>query len=164
MTDSENARILNILRENARTPLDQIAKRLGLTVEDVARRIDAMEKDRTIMAYQAVLNPAQVEEDVVMGIIEVKLTPQRGTGFDTIAQRIYKFPEVKTCYLLSGAHDLHVVVEGRSLNEVAAFVSERLATIDHVASTATHFILKKYKDFGVVMQELDQAERLAVSP
>lgn len=157
-------KILQILQENARTPVSQIALRLGRTEDEVNSAIEKFEREKIILGYRAVMNPEKNDNGLVIAIIEVKLTPQRGSGFDAIARRIYKFPEVKTCYLISGDYDLHVVVEGNSLNEVASFVSERLATIEHVSSTATHFILKKYKDFGVMMSEVDQPERLPVTP
>ncbi|HNY25885.1 MAG TPA: Lrp/AsnC family transcriptional regulator [Candidatus Sumerlaeota bacterium] len=156
--------ILEILKENARTPNEQIAKRLGRTPEEVERQIAQLEKERVILGYQAIVHPEKCEDNLVTGIIEVKIAPQRGSGFDSIAQRIYKFPEVKLCYLLSGAYDLLVIVEGHSLKEVAAFVSERLSTLEHVSGTATHFILKKYKDFGVIMQDVETQERLPVIP
>ena len=156
--------ILQILHENARTPVSQIAKRLGRTEKDVEEAIQKYEADKVILGYQMIANPEKAENGMVIAIIEVKLTPQRGTGFDAIARRIYKFPEVKTCYLISGGYDLHVVVEGKSLHDVASFVSERLSTIDHVGSTATHFILKKYKDFGVAMSVNEDDERLAITP
>jgi len=157
-------KVLEILRNNARTPAEQIAKRLGRTTAEVEAQIKTLEEDRVILGYRAMLNPEKAEDDLVMAIIEVKLTPQRDTGFDAIAERIYKFPEVKTCYLMSGSYDLHVIVEGKSLRDVAAFVSNKLATIDHVSGTVTHFILKKYKDSGVLMDEAERVERLAVTP
>ncbi|NQU43978.1 Lrp/AsnC family transcriptional regulator [bacterium] len=157
-------KILEILKENARTPVEQIARRLGRDEEMVRQQIRKLEDDRIILGYRAVLDPEKSGDELVMAIIEVRLTPQRDTGFDAIAQRIHKFPEVKTCYLMSGDYDLHVMVEGRSLREVAAFVSERLATIEHVSGTATHFILKKYKEFGVTIHESERMTRLAVSP
>lgn len=156
--------ILQILRENARTPISQIAARLGKPEHEIAAALKKFEDDKVILGYQAIVDPEKSENGLVIAIIEVKLTPQRGTGFDAIARRIYKFPEVKVCYLISGDYDLHVVVEGNSLKEVASFVSERLATIDHVSSTATHFILKKYKDFGVALQGGDDDDRLPVTP
>jgi len=157
-------KILQILHENARTSASEIAKRLGLAEAEVAAAIEKFEKEKVVLGYQAIMNPEKCEDGLVIAIIEVKLTPQRGTGFDAIARRIYKFPEVKVCYLISGDYDLHVVVQGASLKEVASFVSEKLATIDHVSSTSTHFILKKYKDFGVMMHGAEDNDRLAVTP
>ncbi|MBN1866862.1 Lrp/AsnC family transcriptional regulator [Candidatus Sumerlaeota bacterium] len=156
-------KILEILSKEARLTDAEIAKRLGRTGDEVGAAIEKMEKERVILGYKAILNPEKCEEDLVMGIIEVKIAPERGKGFDSIAERIYKFPEVKVCYLLSGAYDLLVIVEGRSLKEVAGFVAERLATIEHVRSTSTHFILKKYKDFGVIMHDAERQERLPIT-
>ena len=157
-------KILEILRQNARTPVDQMAKRLGRTVEQVESQIAQLERDRVILGYRAVVNPERCDDDLIIGIIEVQLTPERDTGFDAVAKRIYKFPEVQLCYLVSGAYDLLVLVEGKSLKEVAGFVAERLSTLEQVRGTATHFILKKYKDFGVVTQDVEHQDRLAVSP
>jgi DNA-binding Lrp family transcriptional regulator len=156
--------ILKLLSKNARMPLEEIATRLDMKVEDVAAKIEQYEKDKVILGYQAVLNAEKIEDDAVTGIIEVKLSPQRGTGFDAIAERVYKFPEVQLCYLISGDYDLLVIVEGKSLKDIAAFVSQRLSTLDHVHSTATHFILKKYKDFGTIMSDTERQDRLAVAP
>ncbi|MFP4380195.1 MAG: Lrp/AsnC family transcriptional regulator [Candidatus Sumerlaeia bacterium] len=157
-------KVLQILKEDARTNAEEIAKRLNRDVETVKAQIKELEEKKVILGYQPILNPELTEDELIMAIIEVRLTPQRDTGFDAIARRIYNFPEVKTCYLMSGTYDLHVIVEGLSLREVAAFVSERLSTIENVSGTVTHFILKKYKDFGVIMQEGEKVERLAVSP
>ncbi|MFW5870246.1 MAG: Lrp/AsnC family transcriptional regulator [Candidatus Sumerlaeota bacterium] len=156
--------ILKILSKNGRTSIEEIAKRLDMQPEDVAGKIDQYEKDKVILGYQAVLNADKIEDNTVTGIIEVKLSPQRGTGFDAIAERIYKFPEVQLCYLISGDYDLLVIVEGKTLKDIAAFVSQRLSTQDHVHSTATHFILKKYKDFGTIMSDTEKQDRLAVAP
>jgi DNA-binding Lrp family transcriptional regulator len=157
-------KILEILKKEGRVSPEEIAIRLGRDLATVEKQIKQLEDGKVILGYQAVVNPEKTEDEIIMAIIEVKLTPQRDTGFDAIAQRIYKFPEVRTCYLMSGSYDLHVIVEGKSLREVAAFVSERLATIEHVSGTATHFILKKYKDFGFIMHEAEKPERLVVSP
>lgn len=156
--------ILKLLKSDARLSAAQIAQRTGRSQDEVVAAIAKLEKDKVILGYQAILDPERSEDGLVRAIIEVKIAPERGTGFDAIAERIYKFPEVRTCYLMSGAYDLHVIVEGASLKEVAGFVSQRLATIEHVTSTATHFILKKYKDFGVVMHDTETQERLAITP
>ena len=156
--------LLNILRTDARAPVEQMAKRLAREPREVEAQIRQLEKERVVLGYQAILNPEKCEDGLVIGIVEVKLVPERGRGFDAIAERIYKFPEVKLCYLVSGNYDLLVILEGRSLKEVAAFVSQHLACLEHVSGTTTHFILKKYKDFGVIMHEAEQTERLAVSP
>lgn len=157
-------KVLEVLQENARLSTAEIARRLGRTEEEVAAQVEKLEKEKYILGYRAVVNPEKCEDDTVMAIIEVRLTPQRDTGFDAIAQRIAKFPEVRNCYLMSGAYDLHIIVEGKSLREVAGFVSEKLAPQEQVSGTATHFILKKYKDYGVKTHETEQMDRLAVSP
>lgn len=157
-------KVLDILRKEARASAEDIASRLGISPEEARAAIKALEDQNIILGYQAVVNPEKIEEESVQAIIEVRLIPMRDTGFDAIAQRIYKFPEVRTCYLMSGSYDLHVIVEGASLREVARFVSEKLATIEGVSGTATHFILKKYKEFGVAMQEAEKLDRLAVAP
>jgi DNA-binding Lrp family transcriptional regulator len=157
-------KVLKILRSEGRASAEDIAKRLGHTTEEVSAKIKKLEDDQVILGYQALINPDKAHDERVLAIIEVRLIPMRDTGFDAIAQRIYKFPEVRTCYLMSGSYDLHVIVEGMSLREVARFVSEKLATIEGVSGTATHFILKKYKEFGVSMQETERVERLAVAP
>lgn len=156
--------ILEILRQNARTPEEEIARRLDIPRKDVHSAIEELEKGRTILGYQAVVNPEKLDHEPCLGIIEVKVKPQRQRGYDAIAAQIYGFPEVKLCYLVSGAYDLLVFVEGETLKEVSLFVTEKLATLDHVAATTTHFILKKYKEFGVPMGGDERSERLAVSP
>ncbi len=157
-------KILEILRENARAPVSEIARRLEMSEAEVESTITQLEKSKTILGYQAVINPEKLDEEPCIGIIEIKINPQRQQGYDAIAAQIYRFPEVKLCYLLSGTYDLLVFVEGDSIKAVSLFVTEKLATIDHVQSTTTHFILKKYKEFGVPMGGDERAERLAVTP
>jgi DNA-binding Lrp family transcriptional regulator len=155
---------LDFLRRNARMSNAEIAKQLGKSEQEVAESITTLEKDKVVLGYHAIVNPEKADNGRIVGIIEVKLSPERDTGFDAIARRIYRFPEVKLCYLLSGAYDLLVFVEGQTLHDVALFVAEKLAPIDHVTSTTTHFILKKYKEDGVVLGEQEAFERLAVTP
>jgi DNA-binding Lrp family transcriptional regulator len=157
-------KVLEILRTNARTPSREIARRLQISEEEVERQIAELEKTKTILGYQAVINPEKLDEEPVLGIIEVKVRPERQGGYDAIAEQIYRFPEVKLCFLLSGTYDLLVFVEGPTLKSVAHFVTDKLATINHVTSTNSHFILKKYKEFGVVFGMDERAERLVVSP
>ncbi|MCL5270748.1 MAG: Lrp/AsnC family transcriptional regulator [bacterium] len=157
-------KILDILRTDARASNAEIARRLGAAEEEVARQIRALEDGKIVLGYRAVINPEKLDDEPCLGIIEVKITPQRNVGYDEIAAQIYKFPEVKLCYLISGAYDVLVFIEGRNLKDVATFVSRKLATIDNVTSTATHFILKKYKEAGIVIGEEDQPERLPVVP
>jgi DNA-binding Lrp family transcriptional regulator len=156
--------LLNILQTNALESRDNIARMLGTTSADVSQRIADYEKRGVIRGYQAVLNDDEVDHDKVTAVIEVKVAPQREGGFDTIAHRIAGFPEVRSAYLMSGGYDLLLFVEGRSLREVAGFVSERLSTLDGVLSTSTHFMLKTYKRFGVLMHKQNSDERLTVSP
>ena len=137
---------------------------LGTTEADVRTRIKVYEDDQVILAYRTVLNEERLGLETVRALIEVKITPERGGGFDRLAERIAKYQEVSSCYLMSGGYDLLVVVEGKSLKTVSTFVSEKLATIQGVLSTATHFMLKPYKEQGVLMRRETNDERLAVSP
>jgi DNA-binding Lrp family transcriptional regulator len=137
---------------------------LNLPVAEVRQRIAEYEKVGVIRGYQAILNEDRLELDKVTAVIEVKITPQREGGFDTISERISRFPEVTSAYLMSGTYDLLLFVQGRTLREVAAFVSERLSPLEGVLSTSTHFMLKTYKRFGVLMHQESPDERLTVSP
>jgi DNA-binding Lrp family transcriptional regulator len=156
--------LLKILEGNALESRATIAKMLNLPAAEVDKRIADYEKRGVIRGYQAILNEDQLDLDKVTAVIEVKVTPQREGGFDTIAERISKFPEVRSAYLMSGSYDLLLFVEGRNLREVAAFVSERLSSLEGVLSTATHFMLKTYKRLGVLMHPDSKDERLTVSP
>jgi len=156
--------LLQLLKRDARTPLRDIAVMLNQTEAEVQARIADYEASGVIRGYQALLNDELVSPDHVRAAIEVRMTPERGGGYDRIATRIGRFPEVESVFLMSGGYDLLVFVKGDSLRTVAAFVNERLATIDGVLSTATHFTLKTYKDQGVLMKEENTDERLSVSP
>jgi len=156
--------LLDILRSNARETPESIAKMLNLDTAEVRERIADYEKRGVIKGYLAVIDEEQVESDSVTAVIEVKVTPQREDGFDRIAQRIAAFPEVQSVYLMSGAFDLLLFVTGKSLREVAAFVSERLAPLDSVTSTYSHFMLKTYKQYGLIMHPREDYERLKISP
>jgi DNA-binding Lrp family transcriptional regulator len=156
--------LLKLLKDNAALRPDELAVMLNTTETDVVEKIRALREDKTIVAYQAVLNEEKLGIERVCAVIEVKITPEREGGFDRIATRIAKFSEVRSCYLMSGGYDLLVVVEGHNLRRVAAFVSERLATIPGVVSTATHFMLKTYKQQGVFMGTDSVEEHLSVSP
>ncbi|HKS36446.1 MAG TPA: Lrp/AsnC family transcriptional regulator [Verrucomicrobiae bacterium] len=156
--------LLKLLRDNASLSPVQLSKMLNLSEAEVASRIKSYEEERVILGYHTVLNEEKLGLDIVRAVIEVKITPERGGGFDRLAERIAKYAEVHSCYLMSGAYDLLVIVEGRSLREVATFVSEKLATVQGVLSTATHFMLKPYKDQGVLMTHERNEERLAVTP
>ena len=156
--------LLKLLQENAALKPEQLAKMLNLSEAEIAAKIKAYENDQVILGYRAVLNEEKIGADVVRAVIEVKITPERGGGFDRLAERIAKYTEVRSCYLMSGGYDLQVVVEGANLREVATFVSEKLATIQGVVSTATHFMLKVYKEQGMLIREEKNEDRLAVSP
>jgi DNA-binding Lrp family transcriptional regulator len=156
--------LLKLLHENAALKPAQLSKMLNVPEADVAKKIKAYEDDKVILGYRAVLNEEKTGDEIVRAVIEVKITPERGGGFDRLAERIAKYSEVHSCYLMSGGYDLLVIVEGRNLREVATFVSEKLATVQGVISTATHFMLKTYKEQGVLMSGESSEERLAVSP
>ncbi|HWH67792.1 MAG TPA: Lrp/AsnC family transcriptional regulator [Candidatus Sulfotelmatobacter sp.] len=156
--------LLKILQTNALESREDMARMLGISVAEVNARIADYEKRGVIRGYQAILNEDRLDLDKVTAVIEVKVSPQREGGFDTIAHRISRFPEVRSAYLMSGTYDLLLFVEGRSLREVAGFVSERLSTLEGVLSVSTHFMLKTYKRFGVLMHQESSDERLSVSP
>ncbi len=156
--------LLQLLKENASLKPAQIAAMLGISEGEVATRVKKFEEDQIILAYRAILNEEKLDGDKVRAIIEVKITPERGGGFDRLAERIAKYSEVQSCYLISGSYDLMVVLEGRNLKEVASFVSEKLSTIQGVLSTSTHFILKPYKEQGVLIRQETAENRLAVTP
>ena len=156
--------LLNILKKNARTSVEDIAKMTRSTPAKVAARIEDYEKDGTIRGYRALINEDNLKEDSVTAVIEVKVQPEREGGFDRIARRISGFPEVLNLHLMSGKYDLLLFVEGKNLRAVASFVSERLATLDGVLSTGTHFMLKSYKQDGVLMDGEKVDDRLQVSP
>jgi DNA-binding Lrp family transcriptional regulator len=156
--------LLKLIQSNALESHENLARMLGLAPDEVSRRIADYEKRGVIRGYQAILNEDQLDLGKVTAVIEVKVTPQREGGFDTIAERISRFPEVRSAHLMSGTYDLLLFVEGRTLRDVAAFVSERLSTLEGVLSTSTHFMLKTYKRFGVLMHQTATDERLTVTP
>jgi DNA-binding Lrp family transcriptional regulator len=156
--------LLKLLQSNALESRENLARMLGTTVANVNQRITQFEEAGVIRGYQAILNEDQLDLDKVTAVIEVKVTPQREGGFDTIAERVSRFPEVRSAYLMSGTYDLLLFVEGRNLREVASFVSERLSPLEGVLSTSTHFMLKTYKRFGVLMHQDKTDERLSITP
>ena len=156
--------LLKLLRDNAALRPRQLAELLDTSEAEVADRISAYEKNEIILGYRTVLNEEKLNVEMVRAVIEVKITPEREGGFDRVALRISRFEEVQSCYLMSGGYDLLVVVEGSDLRSVATFVSEKLATMTGVISTATPFILKPYKEFGVMMASEYSDEKLAVAP
>ena len=137
---------------------------LNLSVAEINQRIERYEKERVILAYQAVVDPEKIDADAVTAFIEVSITPERGGGFDRLAERIARFDEVKSCWLMSGGYDLAVMLEAGNLREVARFVSEKLSTVEGVVSTATRFRLKTYKQNGMLLSQPAAAERLPVTP
>jgi DNA-binding Lrp family transcriptional regulator len=156
--------LLQLLRRKARISDKDLADLLSSTPEAIAARVAAWEADGTILGYHAVIDPEATGDNSVSAFIEVKVTPERGGGFDRLAMRVARFDQVVSCYLASGGYDLMVVVEGGDLREVARFVSEKLSSLDGVISTATHFRLKTYKENGFVFERESNVERLAVSP
>ena len=155
--------ILELLEKNSRLTAEQIAVMIDETPEAVAAAIKSLEKDKTILGYRTLVNWEKTMKESVSALIEVKVTPQMGEGFDKIAKRIYQYDEVQSVYLMSGGFDLCVMMEGKTLKEVALFVSEKLSPMDSVLSTATHFVLKKYKDAGVIFQTDSGDERRMIS-
>ena len=151
--------ILRIMETNSRLAIDELAVRLGASEIDVANEIKALEDEGIICGYHTLIDWEKTNLEKVSALIEVKVTPQRGQGFDHIAERIYQYPEVNAVYLISGGYDLLINLEGKSLKEVASFVSDKLSTLDSVLSTATHFVLKKYKDHGTVLGVKHKDER-----
>jgi len=157
-------KILDLLKYNAKLSVKEIAIMLALSVDQVAREINIMEQEKIILGYHTMINWEKVGEDDVAALIDVKVTPQRDVGFDEIAGRIYRYPEVKSVFLISGSYDFSVLVQGKGLKEVANFVAQKLATIEHVQSTQTHFILKKYKTDGVIFEDKEADRRQVLQP
>jgi DNA-binding Lrp family transcriptional regulator len=145
--------ILKILENDARTTPEQIATMTGKSVAEVKKTIKRAEKDRTIIKYKTMINWERMEREEVSALIEVKVQPQRDVGFDAVAERIYRFPEARTVYLVSGTYDLLVLVTGKTMHEVAGFVSKKLATLESVQGTVTHFLLKRYKEDGEIIED-----------
>ncbi|HBA84844.1 MAG TPA: AsnC family transcriptional regulator [Verrucomicrobia bacterium] len=156
--------LLSILKKNALEKPEDIARMLNLSIDDVKARIAEYEKQGVIRGYQAVVDEDQLELNRVTAVIEVKVTPEREGGFNRVASRISRFSEVQSVYLMSGAYDLLLFVAGNNLKDVALFVSEKLATIQGVISTSTHFMLKTYKQHGVLMETSHEDERLQITP
>ena len=156
--------LLKLLRENASYSSAQLAQLLDMEESEVKTRIQALEDDRTILGYMALINDEKIPVDRVRAVIEVKLTPEREGGFNHLASRIARHREVTACYLLSGSYDLLAFVEGESLKDVASFVSEKLSTLQGVVSTSTHFMLKPYKEHGMLLASDESNQRLHVAP
>lgn len=157
-------KILTFIEKNSRANLKDLAVILGVDEAAVANEMAAMEEEHIICGYHTLIDWEKTGVEKVNALIEVRVTPQRGRGFDAVAERIYNYPEVNAVYLISGGYDLLVTLEGKTLREVAQFVSDKLSTLEAVMSTKTNFILKKYKDHGTVIKEKKKDERMLVTP
>ncbi len=156
--------ILNILsREKNNISQAKIAQMLGIDEKEAADKIRELEKKHVIVGYKTIVNWDKTDKEIVTALIEIRITPQRGEGFDKIAERIYKYPQVTSLYLMSGAYDLAVTIEGKTMKEVALFVAQKLAPMDAVISTATHFVLKKYKEEGIVFEDDEKDTRQVIT-
>ncbi len=162
--DNQTLRILRILERDARVPADDIATMVDMQVAEVHRIIRDCEVQKLIRSYRTVVDWERAGDESVTAMIDVRVSPAREVGFDDVAARIYRFPEVESVYLVSGGYDLHVVVKGPTMKDVALFVAEKLATLDRVISTATHFLLRTYKEGGVILVEPEEDRRLSVTP
>ncbi|AAU24788.1 Lrp/AsnC family transcriptional regulator [Bacillus sp. GM2] len=164
LTEKETE-ILEILEENSRLEPETIAKMANISQEETKAIIEKLEKEKVIIDYSAMIDWRKVDgHEGVTAMIDVKVTPKRGVGFDEVAERIYRFQEVESVYLMSGVYDLSVVIRGRTMSDISHFVSEKLSTLESVVSTTTHFILKKYKHDGKVFDSGDDDKRIVVSP
>ena len=153
------AKLLQLLEQDCTLTPEQLASMTDMTVEDVKAEIKRYEDEKIILGYQAIVDWDRTHREAVTALIEVKVTPQRGEGFDRVAERIYQYDEVESVYLMSGAYDLTVIISGRSLKEVAQFVGERLSTLEDVTGTATHFILHKYKEKHLIFEKQEKQEK-----
>lgn len=156
--------LIKLLNQNARFSNEELASMLGTTPEDIAAQIDKLEKNGVIKGYSVILDESLADKDMVMAIIELKVTPQRDCGFDEIAKTIMMYDEVDSISLMSGSYDLSVTVKGKNLQDIALFVAQRLSTIEGVLSTTTHFILKTYKEKGIFIEQEDKDERGFIAP
>ena len=157
-------KILNYIEKNSRVELKELAVLLGTTEAEITQELADMEAEGIICGYHTLIDWDKVTTDRVNALIEVKVTPQRDLGFDAIAERIYKYPEVNATYLMAGEFDLLVSLEGKTLREVSSFVTQKLATLEYVISTTTHFVLKKYKDHGTILNAENTDERMLMTP
>jgi DNA-binding Lrp family transcriptional regulator len=164
MSDSLKNEILEILENDAKTTVEDIAAMTGAAAADVKKAVEKLENDKVIVKYTAIINKEKTKTEDAEALIEVKVVPKRGLGYDDLAERIYKFDEVKSVYLMSGTYDLAVIVHAQNMKQISQFVFEKLAVLEGVASTVTHFIMRKYKELGVIMTEKEEKERLVISP
>lgn len=157
--------ILEILEKDARTSCEDIAKMLKKKPQDIRAAIKKYEKDGVVLKYKTIINKELVKGDdsSVRALIEVNILPQKDLGFEKIAERIYSFPEVSSCYLISGTYDLLVIIEGKNIQTVSSFVAEKLSCLENVRGTTTHFLLKKYKEDGVILKHREENKRIAIS-
>lgn len=162
--DSTDIQLLMLIEKNSRMDTKELAVLLGMEQSDVTSRLTRMKEEGIIRGYHTMIDWDRTNVEQVTALIEVRVTPQRGEGYDHVAERIYRYPEVNSVYLISGAYDLLVTLEGKTLKEVSSFVSSKLSTLDSVISTTTHFILKRYKDHGTVMERREPDKREMVSP
>lgn len=160
MTDKME--LLELLEKDCTTSSDELALMLGSTAEEVSEMISQLKSEGIILGNSALINWEKTDRELVEALIEVHIAPQRGQGFDKIAERIYNYPEVKECFLMSGGYDLKLIIEGKTMREVASFVSQKLSTVENVISTSTHFVLKKYKEKGTVFETDNGLDREAV--
>ena len=156
--------IFEILQDNARATPEQISTMLGIAVDEVEKAITQAEENRTIIKYKTIINWPKLGKKEVWALIEVKVTPQHGVGFNAIAEHIYRFPEVQYAYLVSGTYDLAMLVKGKNMQEISSFVTEKLAPLGEVQSTVTHFLLKRYKDDGEIVELPEEPRRLPLMP
>lgn len=155
--------IFEALEKDARLTSKQISRMTGVTVDEVEKQVKKAESDGAIVKYKAIIDWSKLGEESVLALIEVKVAPQRNAGFDSIAKRIYRFPQARSVYLVSGTYDLAILVTGKNMQEIASFVSEKLAPLDTVQSTVTHFIMKRYKEDGEIFEVEKEAKRLPIS-
>ena len=157
-------KILRLIEKNSRISIKDVAVMLGISEIEAANTIADLEKNNVICGYNTIINWDKTSEEKVTALIEVKVTPQRGLGFDSIAERLYKYDEVTSVYLMSGGFDFTVIIEGKTMKSVAQFVAAKLAPLDSVLSTSTHFVLKKYKDYGTIIEDEAKDERMLITP
>lgn len=157
-------KILSLLEKNSRIDIKDVAVMLGVSEVEVANEIAAMEKENIICGYNTIIDWSKTGDEKVIALIEVKVTPQRGLGFDKIAERLYQYNEVTSVYLMSGGFDFTVIIEDKTMKAVAQFVADKLSPLETVLSTSTHFVLKKYKDYGTVLGSTHKDERILITP
>ncbi len=164
MQDIKNI-LLEILEKNSRVSLEDLAAMLGKSTDEIAAALDELQRDQIICGYTTLINWDKTDREFVTAMIEVKVTPQRDSGFEKIAERIYGFDDVKAVYLMAGAYDLLVMMDGKNIKEISHFISDKLSPLDNVLSTSTHFVLKKYKEHGIIMEKKrEKDERMIVTP